>query len=58
MYGFTIKLEMLGLAKLLPAAFLKESAFTKHLLVYLLQQTKVFNTGLNVSYRLKASEEY
>ena len=30
-YGFTIKIKMLGLAKVLTTAFLKESAFTKHL---------------------------
>ena len=49
MYGFMIKIKMLVLAKALPTAFLKESTFTKHLLIYLLQQTKVFNSGLNVS---------
>ena len=48
-YGFTIKIKMLVLATALPTAFLKESAFTKHLLIYLFQQTKVFDSGLNVS---------
>ena len=38
------------------SGFLKQSAFTKHLLIYLLQQTKVFNCGLNVSQKLKAFE--
>ena len=42
MYGFIIKIKILVLAKALPTAFLKESAFTKHLLIYLYQQTKVF----------------
>ena len=36
-------------AKALPTGDLNESAFTKHLLIYLLQQTKVFNCGLNAS---------
>ena len=54
MYGFTIKIKMLVLAKALPTGYIKQSAFTKHLLTYLLQQTKVFNCGLNVSYKLKA----
>ena len=49
MYGFTIKIKMLVSAKGLPTGDLKESAFTKHLLIYLLQQTKVFNSGLNAS---------
>ena len=49
MYGFTIKIKMLVSAKALPTGYLKESAFTKHLLTYLLQQTKVFNCGLNAS---------
>ena len=48
-YGFTIKIKMPVLAKVLQTAFLKESAFTKYLLIYLLQQTKVFNSGLNAS---------
>ena len=43
------KIKMLVLAKGLPTGYLKESAFTKHLLIYLLQQTKVFNCGLNAS---------
>ena len=49
MYGFTIKIKMLVSAKTLPAGFLKELAFTKHLLIYLLPQTKAFNCGLNMS---------
>ena len=49
MYGFTLKIKMLVSAKALPKSYFKESAFTKHLLTYLLQQTKVFNGGLNVS---------
>ena len=56
MYGFTIKIKMLVSAKALPTGYLKESAFTKRLLTYLLQQTKVFNCGLNASYKLKAFE--
>ena len=32
---------MFVLAKALPTALLKEAAFTKHLLIYLLQQTSV-----------------
>ena len=46
---------MFVLAKILPTAFLKQSACTNHLLIYLLQQTKVFN-WLNASQRLKAFE--
>ena len=49
MYGFTIKIKTLVSAKALPTGYLKELAFTKHLLIYLLQQTKVFNCGLNAS---------
>ena len=49
MYGFTIKIKMLVSAKALPTGYLKESAFIKHLLIYLIQQTKVFNCGLNAS---------
>ena len=56
MYGFTIKIKMLVSAKALPTGYLKESAFTKHLIIYLLQQTKVFNCGLNVSSKLKVFE--
>ena len=56
MYGFTIKIKMLVSAKALPTGYLKKSAFTKHLLTYLLQQTKVFNCGLNASLKLKAFE--
>ena len=40
MYGFTIKIKMLVSAKALPTGYLQESAFTKHMLTYLLQQTK------------------
>ena len=49
MYGFTIKIKMLVFAKVLPIAFIKESAFIKYLFIYLLQQTKLFNSGLNTS---------
>ena len=56
MYGFTIKIKMPVSAKVLPTGFLKESVFTKHLLICLLQQTKVFNCGLNTSLKLKAFE--
>ena len=49
MYGFTIRIKMLVSAKALPTGYMKESAFTKHLLTYLLQQTKVFNCALNAS---------
>ena len=49
MYGFTIKIKMLISAKVLPTGYLKESAFIKHLLIYLIQKTKVFNCGLNAS---------
>ena len=49
MYGFTIKIKMLVSPKALPTGYLKESAFTKHLLTCLLQQTKVFNCGLKAS---------
>ena len=49
MYGFTIKIKMLVLAKVLSIAFLKESVFTKSLFIYLLQQTEVFNSGSNMS---------
>ena len=45
-YSFIIKIKVLVSAKALPTVFLKESAFTKHLLIYLLQQTKVFNFWL------------
>ena len=41
MYGFTIKIKMLVSAKALPTGYLKESAFIKHLLTYLIQQTSV-----------------
>ena len=40
MYGFTINIKMLVSAKALPTGYLKESVFTKHLLICLLQQTK------------------
>ena len=43
MYGFTIKIKMLILAKVLSLPFLKESVFTKYLFIYVLQQTKAFN---------------
>ena len=41
MYGFTIKIKMFVSAKALPTGYIKESAFTKHLITYLLQQTSV-----------------
>ena len=56
MYGFTLKIKMSVSAKALPTGFLKESAFTKQMLIYLFQQTKVFNCGLNASSKLKAFE--
>ena len=49
MYGFTTKIKMFVSAKALPIGYLKESAFIKDLLIYLIQQTKVFNCGLNAS---------
>ena len=48
MYGFTIKIEMYTLGKVLSIAFLKKSTFTKCLFIYLLQQTKAFKSGLNM----------
>ena len=56
MYGFIMKIKMLASAKALPKGFVKESAFIKHLLIYLLQQRKVFNCGSNASSKLKAFE--
>ena len=35
--------------KALPTDYLKQSAFIKHLLIYLIQKTKVFNCGLNAN---------
>ena len=40
MYGFTIKIKMLVSAKALPTGYIKESAFAKHLLTYLLPANK------------------
>ena len=44
---------MFVLTEVLQTAFLKESAFAKHLLIYFLQQTKMFNSGLNARQKLK-----
>ena len=41
MYGFTTEIKMLVSAKALPTGYLKESAFIKHVLIYLIQQTSV-----------------
>ena len=43
------KIKMLVSAKALPTDYLRKSAFIKHLLIYLIQQTKVFNCGLKAS---------
>ena len=40
MYGFTLKIKMLVSAKALPTGYLKESVFTKHLLIYILLANK------------------